>query len=483
MNSTCELGRHAARALKPYPDYKDSGVPWLGEVPKHWEVLPNRALFAEVKERDHPEEQMLSVTITRGVIRQQALLVDSSKKDSSNQDKSAYKLVRPGDIAYNKMRAWQGSVGVSGYQGIVSPAYVVERPRDGTDSRYLHYLLRTPAFSKEAERWSYGITSDMWSLRPEHFKMIYGCLPPLPEQAAIVRFLDHADRRIRRYIRAQQQLITLLEEQKQAVIHRAVTRGLDPNVRLKSSGVEWLGDVPAHWQVRRLRYLIKGRLTYGANAAAEHTDPAWPRYLRITDFSKNGTLRKDTFRSLPPQTAKDYLVEPGDVLLARSGATVGKAFLVGEAAGVACHAGYLIRVRLNRSILHPAFFFAFTQSAAFAMWKDATFIIATIQNIGADRYADLSVPVPPISEQELLLRFLDESTADIDRAVERAEVEMALLREYRTRLIADVVTGKLDVREAAARLPDEVEELEPLDEADALIDGEEEPTDALATVP
>ena len=153
--------------------------------------------FAEVKERDHPEEQMLSVTITKGVIRQQALLVDSSKKDSSNQDKSAYKLVRPGDIAYNKMRAWQGAVGVSDYQGIVSPAYVVERPRDGTDSRYLHYLLRTPAFSKEAERWSYGITSDMWSLRPEHFKMIYGCLPPLPEQATIVRFLDHADRRIR----------------------------------------------------------------------------------------------------------------------------------------------------------------------------------------------------------------------------------------------------------------------------------------------
>ena len=116
--------------LTPSLAMKDSGVPWLGEVPKHWEVLPNRALFAEVKERDHPEEEMLSVTITKGVIRQQALLVDSSKKDSSNQDKSAYKLVRPGDIAYNKMQAWQGSVGVSDYQGIVSPAYVVERPRE-----------------------------------------------------------------------------------------------------------------------------------------------------------------------------------------------------------------------------------------------------------------------------------------------------------------------------------------------------------------
>lgn len=168
--------------LKPYPAYKDSGVPWLGEVPEHWEVLPNRALFTEVKDRNHPDEQMLSVTITKGVIRQRALLDDSSKKDSSNQDKSAYKLVRPGDIAYNKMRTWQGAVGVSDYRGIVSPAYVVQRPRADVNSRYMHYLLRTPAFAKEAERWSYGITSDMWSLRPEHFKMIYGSLPSLPNK-------------------------------------------------------------------------------------------------------------------------------------------------------------------------------------------------------------------------------------------------------------------------------------------------------------
>jgi type I restriction enzyme S subunit len=239
--------------LKPYPAMKDSGVPWLRQVPEHWKVLPNRAVFVEVNERDHPEEQMLSVTITRGVIPQQVLLADSAKKDSSKVDKSAYKLVRAGDIAYNKMRAWQGALGVSDYQGIVSPAYVVERPRDGVDSRYLHYLLRTPAFAKEAERWSYGITSDMWSLRPEHFRLIYSCLPTAAEQGAIVRFLDHVDRRIRRYIRAKQKLIKLLEEQKQAIIHSAVTRGLDPNVRLKPSGVEWLGDVPEHWEIRKLR--------------------------------------------------------------------------------------------------------------------------------------------------------------------------------------------------------------------------------------
>src|SRR5262249_43067047 len=159
--------------LKPYPKMKDSGVPWLGQVPEHWPVVPNRALFTEIKERERPDEQMLSVTITRGVVRQSALLEESSKKDSSNLDRSAYKLVQPGDIAYNKMRAWQGAIGVSSFRGIVSPAYVIVRPRDASSAIYFHHLFRTPMFAKEAERWSYGITSDMWSLRPEHFKMIY----------------------------------------------------------------------------------------------------------------------------------------------------------------------------------------------------------------------------------------------------------------------------------------------------------------------
>src|SRR5690606_5046530 len=200
--------------------------------------------------REHPEEQMLSVTIKSGVVPQKILLEDSSKKDSSNQDRSAYKLVCPGDIVYNKMRAWQGAVGLSQYRGIVSPAYVVQRPRSTVDGKYFEYLFRTPAFAKEAERWSYGITSDMWSLRPEHFKVIRSVAPPLDEQRAIVRFLDHATRRIDAYIRAKRKLIALLNEQKQAIIHRAVTRGLDPNVKMKDSGVPWLGEVPEHWEVR-----------------------------------------------------------------------------------------------------------------------------------------------------------------------------------------------------------------------------------------
>ena len=483
MNSTCELGRHAARALKPYPDYKDSGVEWLGNVPAHWQVRRLKNVAGLVMGQSPSSEDCSTARIGLPFI--QGCAEFGSDHPEPVQFCLAPAKVSPAGAILLSVRAPVGRLNVADQRYGIGRGLCAVVPRPSfLDATFCRYSLGSSTVGLTLQ--STGSTYDAVSVGD--VACLRTVVPSIPEQAAIVRFLDHADRRIRRYLRAKQKLVTLLEEQKQAIIHQAVTGQIDvrtgkPYQAYKPSGVEWLGDVPAHWQVRRLRYLIKGRLTYGANAAAEHTDPAWPRYLRITDFSKNGTLRKDTFRSLPPQTAKDYLVEPGDVLLARSGATVGKAFLVEEAAGVACHAGYLIRVRLNRSILHPAFFFAFTQSAAFAMWKDATFIIATIQNIGADRYADLSVPVPPISEQELLLRFLDESTADIDRAVERAEVEMALLREYRTRLIADVVTGKLDVREAAASLLEEAEELEPLDEADALIDGEEEPTDALATAP
>ena len=175
--------------LQPYPQYKESQQAWLGRVPQHWPVLPNRALFAEVKDCQHPDEEMLSVTITKGIIHQKALLTDISKKDSSRLDKSAYKLVQPRDIAYNKMRAWQGAIGVSDFRGIISPAYVVMRLRQERDfPRYFHHLYRTPHLAKEAERWSYGITSDMWSLRPEHFKMFYTPQPPPEEQATIASF-------------------------------------------------------------------------------------------------------------------------------------------------------------------------------------------------------------------------------------------------------------------------------------------------------
>ena len=478
----------------PYPKMKDSGVPWLGEVPEHWDVLPNRVLFGEVKERDHPEEPMLSVTITKGVIRQRALLANSSKKDSSNQDKSAYKLVRLGDIAYNKMRAWQGAIGVSDYQGIVSPAYVVERPRKGTSSRYLHYLLRTPAFAKEAERWSYGITSDMWSLRPEHFKMIYGCLPPLHEQAAIVRFLDHADRRIRRYLRAKQQLIALLEEQKQATIHQAVTGQIDvrtgkPYPAYKDSRVEWLGRIPQRWRAVSLGRLTLDRCDgpFGSGLKSSHYTDEGIRVVRLQNIGHGTFNDEDTVYIAPEHyaTLGDHSVQPGDLLIAGLGDPhhpAGRACVAPTNICPAMVKADCFRFRVDQEAFLPAF--AALQLTATAHAASAVLSTgATRQRTNLQSTTGRHVVVPSKSEQARVVEYCTGEKARLDAVQQAAGREILLLGAYRTRLIADVVTGKLDVREAAARLPDEVEELEPLDEADALIDGEEEPTDALATAP
>lgn len=443
--------------LNPYPAYKDSGVEWLGEVPTHWKVVPNRTLFEEVKERDYPEEQMLSVTIKRGVIRQSELLDDSSQKDSSNIDKSAYKLVKPGDIAYNKMRAWQGALGVSEYQGIVSPAYVVERPRNGVNSDFFHYLLRTPGFSKEAERWSYGITSDMWSLRPEHFKMIYACLPPSTEQAAIVRFLDHVDRRIKRYIRAKQKLIVLLEEHKQAIIHQAVTGKIDvrtgqPYPTYKDSRVEWLGDVPKHWDIVALRR--RWRVIDCKHLTVPFVDGGIP--LASVREAQSFELNLERANSTTPELFEKLIEggrEPqlGDLIYCRN-VSVGAAALVTREVHFAMGQDVCL---IRSSSQNQRWLNYFLHSKVMSDQLALILVGSTFNRINVAEIKALLIAVPPVSEQDRIAGFLDVEQSKIAIAINDCSREQDLLNEYRTRLIADVVTGKLDVREAAAELPEE----------------------------
>ncbi len=443
---------------QPYPAYKSSGVPWLGDVPEHWQVLPSRAIFTETNEQGHPNEQMLSVTIAEGVIRQQTLLRDASKKDGSRLDKSAYKFVLPGDIVYNKMRAWQGAAGMSRFRGIVSPAYVVQRPRPGAAPLYFHRLLRIPAFATEAERWSYGIASDMWSLRPEHFKMIQFPLPPLPEQAAIVRYLGHADRRICRYVGAKRKLIALREEERQAVVNQAVTLGLDPNVPLKPSGVDWLGDVPAHWEVRRLRNIAEMRVSNVDKHTREDEIPV--RLCNYVDVYKNDRITSTMpfmHATASPDEIGRFRLNRGDVLVTKDSETwddIGVPSLVAESADDLICGYHLALLRPSREML-GAYLFRALES------KPVAYQFHVKAN-GVTRYGlthlgiqSVRIPLPPLAEQAAIVEYLDKATADIDADIARARRQIELLEEYRTRLVADVVTGKLDVRAAAARLPEE----------------------------
>jgi len=458
-----EQTEKAVADLRPYTALRDPKVEWLGEVPEHWKVLPNRALFREVKNRNCPDEQMLSVTIKRGVIRQATFLEDGSKKDGSNQDRSNYKLVQPGDIAYNKMRAWQGSVGVSNYRGIVSPAYVIMRSREGNVPRYFHYLFRTPHFAKEAECWSYGITSDMWSLRPEHFKMIYTPQPPIDEQAAIVRFLDHTSRRLNRAIRAKQKLIALLNEQKQVIIHRAVTRGLDSDVPLKPSGVPWLGDIPEHWEIRRFRTLVH-RIDQGISPLAEGFLAEGPSWGVLKAGCVNRGLFRETEHKRLAETFRidpDIVVGLGDVLVSRAS---GSPALVGSVGKVESLNYQLI---LSDKTFRPVFrdficadFMVNAMNSRYYREQVEQAISGAeglANNLPLSSLRSFQFAIPPLETANAVAASLRKTLSGIDSVITRTQRQVSLLQEYRTRLVADVVTGKLDVREAARCIPGELE--------------------------
>ena len=417
------------------------------------------------KERKHPDEEMLSVTITKGIIRQKSLLADSSKKDSSNLNKSAYKLVCPNDIAYNKMRAWQGAIGVSHFRGIISPAYIVMRLRDALVPRYFHYLFRTPHFAKEAERWSYGITSDMWSLRPEHFKMIYTPLPPPDEQAAIVHFLDYANRQIDRAIRAKRKIISLLNEQKQVIIHRAVTRGLNPNVPLKHSGIPFLKEIPAHWDIVRNLALFSHRVEQGI--------PGFP-VLQVSLHSGITLEALDQFgrpKRLIADHTKYKLIRMHDLAYNTMRMWQG-AVGVCASDGLVSPAYVVISPRTS---IDPHFYEFVFRTALYKQQvnRHSTGIVSDRNRLYWENFKQMPNIHLPIKEQQAICRFIQEKTGSINTAISHTEREIALLREFRTRLTADVVTGKLDVCEAAKRLPEEEGEADIIGEDDATSGDEE----------
>ncbi len=442
--------------LDPYPKYKDSGVMWLGKVPAHWPVVPNRGAFTEVNDQNHPNEEMLSVTIGRGVVKQSTLLDDTSMKDGSKIDRSSYKLVQPGDIAYNKMRAWQGAIGVSSYRGIISPAYVVQRPRKGNNPDFLHYLLRTSAFAKEAERNSYGIASDMWSLRPEHFKTIRSCLPPPDEQAAIVRYLDHADEQIQRYIAAKERLTALLEEQRQALVHQAVTRGLDPGVRLKPSGVEWMGDVPEHWSIRTLGQIADSFRTgpFGSMLhQSDYTEGGTPVINPI--HIRSGVIVEDPRCSVSEAVAdrlSAHRLAQHDLIFSRRG-ELGRCALVRDRETTwLCGTGS-IRVRIEYASIEPEFLIQALQVQWVGEYLSLASVGATMNNLNTGILKSVPILVPPVREQRYILEHVGRRIRAIHHAISQAHHQINLMNEYRTRLIADVVTGQLDVRGTATQLP------------------------------
>lgn len=437
-------------SLQPYPEYKDSGSRWLGPAPSHWEVRNLRTLIRARNERNRPELPLLSVAREKGVFIR-SLTDDDENHNVIPEDLTNYKVARLGNLVINKMKAWQGSMGIAPCDGIVSPAYFVYDFNIANRS-FGQALLRSKPYVFHFGQASDGVRVGQWDLTISGMRQIPVLLPPPSEQAAIVRFLDHANSHIDKAIRAKRKIIALLNEQMQAIIHRAVTRGLDPSVPLKPSGIPWLGDIPEHWEVRRLR-----TLTYRID---QGVSPLAVGFLAEGDswgVLKSGCVNHGVFRETEhKQLAKTFQIDPsivvkiGDILISRA---CGSPSLVGSVGKVES-----LKYRL---ILSDKTF-----RAVFREIADADFMVYAMNsryyrdqveqaisgaegmanNLPLSSLRDFIFAVPPPVEAHAISKQLYETLRESNTAISNLEREIALLREYRTRLTADVVTGKLDVR-------------------------------------
>ena len=444
-----------AGELKPYPEMKNSGIEWLGEVPKHWTVERLKASVANIVEQNTERKQrdiylaLEHVESWTGRIKSADLEVPSD---------SQLKRFESEDVLFGKLRPYLAKVTRPGNSGLCVGEFLVLRPRNPKfSSGYAEQLLRSKPVIDVVD------SSTSGAKMPRADWTFIGSMavvrPSLPEQTAIVRFLDHADRRIRRYIRAKQKLIALLEERKLAIIHQAVTGKIDvrtgkPYPSYKDSGVEWLGEVPKHWEVTALGHRYSqclGKMLDSKRITGSHL----LSYLRNTDVQWD----RINIENLPtmdifPREYDRYTVQHGDLLVCEGG-EVGRCALWTDQLAICGFQKALHRLRPRNAEQDVSRFMYYVLRAAAKGHAFTDGHLSTIAHLTGDKLRTHRFPFPPIPAQNRIVQYLDRTTGDIEMNANRVGHQIELSREYRTRLIADVVTGKLDVREAAAELPDE----------------------------
>jgi type I restriction enzyme S subunit len=442
--------------LQAYPDYKTTGLKWLEALPRAWSVMRAKSVFRVVDERSESGlEERLTVSANHGVIPRRTANVTMFEAKSY----VGHKLCWPGDLVVNSLWAWMQGLGVSKHHGLISSAYSVYRPRAAFAgyADYFDYLLRSAAYLWELHTRSKGVWISRLQLSDPSFMDIPILLPPPEEQALIVRFLHHATDKIDRAIRAKRRVIALLNEQKQAIIHRAVTRGLDPNVPLKDSGIPWLGQIPAHWEVRRIKQvtkIVRGRFSHRPRNDPSLYGGPYP-FIQTGAVAQSGGEITEFRQTLNDNGLAVSRMFPAGTLVMTIAANIGDvATLTFDACFPDSIVGFAPRAGVARDFLY---FVLRDLKQEFLL--DAP--VNTQGNLNVERIGVKEVPVPQEEEQREIVRYVVDEIYNLDRPIKTMEREVELLREYRTRLIADVVTGKLDVRAVAAALPAEVDPIEP----------------------
>ena len=416
--------------MQRYDSYKPSGVKWLGEIPSHWEVIKSKYLWKEsFSISENGNEELLSVSQYDGIT--------PAKGDSRSESLKGYKIVSENDLVINIMLAWMGGLGVSKYDGIVSPAYCVYKLTNDFNPKYLHYLYRTPLYLAEFARHSSGVIPSRWRMYTDDFGQVVSLLPPRKEQDAIVEYLDEKMAKTDAAIAQQQKMIDLLNESKQIIINRAVTKGLNPNAKMKDSGVEWIGEVPEEWEVLALKYIIRPKKKLvGRNS----------KNYDLLSLSLKGIIKRDMDNpdgKWPASFDTYQEVLPGDFIFCNfdneeTPRAVGLSSFKGMITG-AYDVMYCFNKNVDTQYLLYYLLYIDNGKRFKPLYKGLR------KTVPIDSLMRFKIPIPPMKEQVELVNRLVSQTRKIDGIIQSVSNQISLLQERKQIIINEVVTGKVMV--------------------------------------
>jgi type I restriction enzyme S subunit len=423
--------------MEQYPAYKDSGVEWLDVIPHDWACVRMKFLFKDVSIKNHPNAELLSVTQNQGVVPR--IWVENRMVMPSG-NLGSFKFIKKGDFAIS-LRSFEGGLEFCHHDGIISPAYTVLKAQKNFDSQYYKYLFKCYSFISELQTSVVGIREGKNISYPE-LSYSFLPIPSKQEQTRIATFLDRKTAQIDQAIFKKERLIELLKERRQILIHNAVTRGLNPSVRMKDSGVEWIGMVPEHWEVKRLKYL--GEIKYGLGQPPKESENGLP-LIRATNIERgniveNGLIFVDP-SDIPWQ--RDPELKENDIIIVRSGAYTGDSAIIPPKYSGAI-AGYdmvMTPISIN------AKFLAFALLSKYVL-NDQLFLLrmrAAQPHLNAEELGETLILLPNEFEQQEIVKDISNFTLKIITAIGCKEAEIEKLKEYKATLINSAVTGKIKV--------------------------------------
>ena len=414
--------------MKRYPEYKASGVEWIGEIPKHWKVRRNKRIFNERDDRSATgKEELLTVSHITGVSPRAEKNVGMFLAETLE----GYKHCSAGNLVINTMWAWMGALGISTFDGIVSPSYNVYQLKSSEYlPRYYDYLYRIPNHVGEIIRWSKGVWHSRLRLYPDAFFGMSAITPPFREQTQIANFLDRKTGQIDELIRIKERRIELLQEQRTALINQAVTKGLDLNVEMKSSGVEWIGEIPKHWTISKVKHEFESldNLRIPLNSETRGN-----MKLKIYDYyGASGVIDK----------VENCIFDEPLILIGEDGAN-----LYLRSTPLAFKATGKYWVNNHAHVLRPKHGNIDYLTNMLESLDYIHYITGAAQpKLTSDNLMNITVITPPPLEQDRIANFLDRKAGQIDQLITAEQRKIELLKEYRQSLISEAVTGKIDVR-------------------------------------